>query len=119
MDLVLAEDLAYRMALAVDNARPLQATEEEVRARDRFLAVASHELRTPLTPLKLQLDYLLRFARSGTLAELPAERVVNVLDRCEQQVEQFTRLIGDLLDISRIAAGPPRFYNSRRSIWRL
>ena len=46
-DLALAEALAARAALAVDNARLYGEAQAAVRARDEFLSIASHELRTP------------------------------------------------------------------------
>ncbi|HJZ50439.1 MAG TPA: response regulator, partial [Roseiflexaceae bacterium] len=48
-DLPLADDLARRIAMAIDNARLYRSAQESVRMRDIFLSVAAHELRTPLT----------------------------------------------------------------------
>jgi PAS domain S-box-containing protein len=81
------------------------AAEEGVRARDRFLSVASHELRTPLNPLLIHIQLLLRAARAGTLEGPVSGRVLQMLETCEGQVKQFTRLVNDLLDVSGIAAG--------------
>lgn len=82
------------------------SAEESVRARDRFLAIASHELRTPLNPLRLNVHMLLREARKGDLQAGPlANRLVPMLESSERQVLQFGKLVDDLLDVSRIAAG--------------
>ncbi|HEX2174039.1 MAG TPA: response regulator, partial [Dehalococcoidia bacterium] len=51
-DLALAEDLARRAALAVDNARLYRDVQASVRARDEFLSSASHDLKTPLTAIR-------------------------------------------------------------------
>ena len=52
-DLAAAEDLARRVAAAVDNARLYQLAQEANRAKDEFLTTLSHELRTPLTGILL------------------------------------------------------------------
>ncbi|MEP6800665.1 MAG: ATP-binding protein [Acidobacteriota bacterium] len=102
-DLALAEALAYRASLAIDNAKLYEEAQEAIRARDEFLSVASHELKTPVTTLQLQIQGLLRRLRTGgtPTPEALAER----LSTSERQVERLTHLINDLLDISRITGG--------------
>ncbi len=70
------------------------------RAKDRFLAVLSHELRTPLTPVL--------FAASSLLEERDRSldpSVRSVLEMVQRNIELESRLIDDLLDVSRIARG--------------
>ncbi len=74
-----------------------------VEAREDFLSVASHELRTPLTSLSLQLQGLLR-AASGAEA-MPRERAIHALEGSLRQTRKLTRLMDDLLDVTRITAG--------------
>jgi PAS domain S-box-containing protein len=102
VDLDLAQDLARRAALALDNARLYREAQDAVRARDDFLTIASHELRTPLTPLQLQIDGLLRAGERGGLSE---QLALPRLSKIKRQVERMGRLITNLLDISRISAG--------------
>ncbi len=74
------------------------AAESANRAKDRFLAVLSHELRTPLTPVLLALGALDADPR------IPAD-VHDDLTMMRKNVELETRLIDDLLDLSRIVSG--------------
>ena len=97
-DLALAEELARRAALAIDNARLYGAAQAANLAKDQFLATLSHELRTPLTPVLAVVSSLERDAR------LPAP-VQESLAMVRRNVELEARLIDDLLDLTRIARG--------------
>lgn len=78
---------------------------EAVRARDEFLSVASHELKTPLTAIGLQAQIMKRsIARSGE-ASLPAGRISKLIEQLDRQVQRLTRVVDDMLDISRLATG--------------
>jgi signal transduction histidine kinase len=117
-DLALAQELANRAALAVENAR-LYTAEQEARAeaqaqrdrlceavavRDTFLSVASHELKTPLTPLALRLQSLEKVAETYLGSSL-ADQVKAHTSLAMKQVRKLSDLVNDLLDVSRIAAG--------------
>ncbi len=97
-DLALAEDIARRMATAIDNARLYSETQKANRIKDEFLAVLSHELRTPLNPI-LGWTRLLRTRRFN------AEATDRALETIERNALLQTQLIEDLLDISRILQG--------------
>lgn len=97
-DLGFAQELGRRAALAIDNARLFRKATEAVALRDEFLSIASHELNTPLTPLKMQLDSLRR-------GNFPPERVAEKLDAASRQVTRLAKLVGELLDVSRIRIG--------------
>ena len=90
----LAQDLARRAALAVDNARLYQATQAAVRARDEFLSVAAHELRTPIVALKGYAQ-LLRRTAADPRADLT--KYQRALRRIEEGAGRLARLIDDLL----------------------
>jgi predicted ATPase/signal transduction histidine kinase len=97
-DLELAQDLANRAAIHVDNARLYRASQESVRVRDEFLAIASHELFTPMTALTLSLQALLR--KPEVNAEL--SRLIVLASR---QGDRLHTLIGNLLDVTRLEQG--------------
>ena len=96
-DLAFAEDLARRAAVAVDNAKLFEEAQRASRLRDEFLMIASHELRTPLTPLKLTIASLSR-------QTLSPEAVKEKLSAADRQVNRLTKLVNQLLDVSRIDA---------------
>jgi signal transduction histidine kinase len=77
--------------------------EAAVKARDEVLSLASHELKTPLTSLMLQTQLLQRQQQRGE--PLPPEKVQRVLDQTARQTQRLARLVNDMLDISRLAAG--------------
>ena len=98
-DLSLAEELAQRAGMAVDNARLYQQAQQAVRARDEFLSVASHELRTPLTSLMLQVDNVER------AAQRPDPKLGDKLEVLKRQTSRMARLVENLLDVTRFSAG--------------
>jgi PAS domain S-box-containing protein len=104
-ELRLAEELARRVSLALDNALLYQHAQEAIQQRDEFLAVASHELRTPLTPLQMKLQSLRREAEAAPQASLPASRVVRHVEVAEAQVRRLSALVQALLDVSRLSGG--------------
>jgi PAS domain S-box-containing protein len=99
-DLALAADLARRAATAMENASLYQALQRSDRAKDVFLATLAHELRNPLAPISNML-HLLRLRREP----LEDGAAGQPLDLIERQVGQLSRLVNDLLDVSRINTG--------------
>jgi PAS domain S-box-containing protein len=111
VDVRTAEELADRLAAALDNAALYKREQEAVRVRDDFLSIASHELRTPLTPLRLQTQVLRRLLAQGGLP--PREKVASSLDTLDRQTERLSRLVNDLLDVSRITVGRLALHRER------
>jgi signal transduction histidine kinase len=99
-DLALAEELARRAAVAIDNARLYRGAQQAVRARDEFLTVASHELNTPITSLLL-LAQTLRDTRHE-MTETAVERSLEVM---ALQTRRLSTLVQELLDVTRVQAG--------------
>jgi signal transduction histidine kinase len=100
-DLALAQELARRAALAIDNARLYREARDAIRLREEFLSIASHELRTPITALQLHVQGLLS-ALTRTPEGLPPERVRRGLEVMDRQVKRQLHLVNDLLDVSRL-----------------
>jgi signal transduction histidine kinase len=68
------------------------------RQKDQFLAMLAHELRNPIAPIRSAGDVLSRIG-------LPDERSKKMVAIIRRQVETLTRLVDDLLDVSRITQG--------------
>jgi signal transduction histidine kinase/DNA-binding NarL/FixJ family response regulator len=102
-DLSLAQELARRAGLVLENARLFREVQDAVRLRDDFLTVAAHELRTPLTTLRLQLGSLMQHARETPMAQELETR----LERSMRQVLRLGTLVESLLDVSQLTNGEP------------
>ncbi|GHO50606.1 PAS domain-containing sensor histidine kinase [Ktedonospora formicarum] len=76
------------------------ARRELEQRKDAFLGMASHELKTPLASLKLQTQLLRK-----KLGKQNLSNVDEVCARMEKQLHAITRLVNELLDLSRIQAG--------------
>jgi PAS domain S-box-containing protein len=100
-DLVFAEELASRAALAIDNARLYEEAQEASRLKDEFLATLSHELRTPL-------NAMLGWARLLRNGELDQETAARAIDSIERNTQAQSQLVSDILDVSRIITGKLR-----------
>ena len=107
-DARLLELVAFRVALAIDNARLFEEeraarrdAELASRAKDEFLTTISHELRTPLTPI-IGWVHMIR----NDL--LPQKETAHGLEVIEKNSHSLKRLINDLLDMSAILSGKMR-----------
>ena len=74
-----------------------------VESRDEFLSMASHELKTPLTVIQLQGELIKRGLKDA--AKLDLSSVTRFSATIERNVHRLTRLVDDMLDISRISSG--------------
>ncbi len=101
VELNVAQDLASRAAVAVDNARLYIEMQKAVSARDEFLATISHELRTPLNAILGWTQML----RTGGLDEETATQALEIVER---NTRAQSKLIADLLEVSRAITGKLR-----------
>jgi len=99
VDLTLAEELARRAALAVDNARLYGVAQLATLARDEILGIVSHDLRNPLSAIAMCGSALDESLSAGD------EGVRYMVDTIRQSADWMNRLIQDLLDISSIETG--------------
>jgi len=96
-DLREANEQLVKAAL---NAQERQlAAEQAHRQQAEFIAVLAHELRNPLTPIR---------TAAALLGRLPGRELPSVQAVIERQVAHLSRLIGDLLDVSRVFTGKLR-----------
>jgi signal transduction histidine kinase/CHASE3 domain sensor protein len=105
--LPLAELLAERAAVAIENARlyteqveARKKVEDLSRLKDEFLSIASHELRTPVTSIKGYTQLAKALIHENDL-KTSEEYLSVALD----QIDRMSRLILELLDVSRIETG--------------
>lgn len=97
-DLDLAGELADRAAAALEIARLYEESKRAIRAREELMAVVSHDLRNPLSAVAMSAAVLERSVPPGDKARRAAESI-------QRSTERMARLIGDLLDLSRIEGG--------------
>lgn len=96
-DVRLAEELARRAALSIDNARLYREARMAARARDEVLGIVAHDLRNPLNAILLQTQ-LMRRLRGSHGTRDPSGAI-------ERAALRMNRLIQDLLDVTRMEAG--------------
>ena len=107
-DVGLVEELARRVAMAVDNARLFELAQQErkrveaaIRAKDQFLAMVSHELRTPM-------NAILGWTRMLRTDELSQAKTQKALETIERNAVVQAQLIADLLDATAVFTGKLR-----------
>ena len=115
----LVELYARQAAEFIDNARLYREIREADRRKDEFLAMLAHELRNPLAPI------LNAAAHAAAAAAVDPAAVEQAREIAERQVRHLTRLVDDLLDVSRIStrqdpapqgAGGPAPRSSHRAV---
>ncbi|MDP2275043.1 MAG: GAF domain-containing protein [Archangium sp.] len=103
-DVSLAQELAFRTALALDNARLYQEAQAAVRSRDNVMAIVSHDLRNPLNAIALNLSLLTRpFGDERDGIDRRSGR--SQLESIKRSVQRVGRMVEDLLAASTIQAG--------------
>lgn len=101
-DVHLAEELARRAAMAVDNAHLYRDAQAAITIRDEFLALAAHELKTPVTGIKLAAQLMMRLFDRSELDVVRLQRYVGAIVTGSNRLASLT---DELLDVSRIRRG--------------
>ncbi len=91
-------DITERSRMEHERRQQADTLADLNRRKDEFLAMLSHELRNPLAPI-VNAMHLLRSQPNGDPLQ---ERARNIVER---QVTQLTRLVDDLMDVSRVSTG--------------
>lgn len=90
----------------LDELRSTKAElEDAVRIRDDFMSIVSHELKTPLNTLILEVQLRKLQLGRNNLAAFSGDKLRQMVDKDERQVQSLIRLIDDMLDVSRIRTG--------------
>jgi PAS domain S-box-containing protein len=93
-----------RVELAITIFSDITESYEEKQRKDEFISMASHELKTPMTSLKGFTQVLQR-----RLQKQGDEQGLHYLARMDAQLSRLTKLVGDLLDVSKMQAGKLTF----------
>jgi signal transduction histidine kinase len=109
-DLRLAEVLADRASVAIENARLYRASVHATRLRDQVLGVVAHDLRNPLSSILLQVDALKRHGPE------PERRSQKPREAIRGAVIRMNRLIQDLLDVALMESGQLTIERARLSV---
>jgi signal transduction histidine kinase/CheY-like chemotaxis protein len=94
----IARDITDRQRAEADRQRLLELAHEASRLKEEFLATLSHELRTPL-------NGIVGFVHLLQNGMLPAARQQWAFDAIGRSVAALTRIVEDVLDVSRIVSG--------------
>ncbi len=96
-DVTLAERLVRFAAIEIEHARLYRDARSQIEARGQLLGMVAHDLRNPLNTIHLTVDLLLHDA-------VPSEKRAEFLQRVLVAADRMNRLIGDLLDATRLEA---------------
>ncbi len=107
-DVQLADELARRVATAVDNARLYAAAQRATHLRNEILGVVSHDLRNPLSVIAMC------GARLAGDHQLDRTTTLEIGSTIEEAAEWMQRLVADLLDIASIESGKLSVQKQRR-----
>lgn len=101
----LAESHARQEALVQQLQSAQRELERAVRMREDFMSMVSHELRTPLNTLYLETQVRKLHLSKGHTAAFAPDRLPEMIERDQRQIQNMVRLIDDMLDVTRMRRG--------------
>jgi signal transduction histidine kinase len=131
VDLHRQRQQTQRQLAALEEARrqqqtllnELQATKVELqnalRMRDDFMSLVAHELRTPLSALSIDIQVRQKHLEKGNASLFGPEQLSGMFAKYRRQSQSMTRLIEDMLDVSRIRNGKLSIRPSNTDLSRL
>jgi signal transduction histidine kinase len=108
-DLPLALEIGRRCALFIENARLHRSEKAAIQARDEVVAIVAHDLRSPLATMMFQLAVL---RHPSGKAE---RRSMETIEALEHSTRRMSRILEDLLDVTRLEAGQLELSRARVS----
>ncbi len=105
-DLDFFEEFCHSLGILIDNANLYEEINKRDKAKDTFLATLSHELRNPLAPIKSSIELL----------RMTGQKDSEELETIENQFDHLTKLLGDLLDVSRYTLGKITLRRERTNV---
>jgi len=100
-DVMFAEKLADRAAIAIDNARLYKEVQEAVEVREDVVSIVSHDLKNPLTSILMNAELLLRMTPTNE----SGQKIKSQVERINRSAERMQTMIDDILDVAKMAGG--------------
>ncbi|MDA7416596.1 hybrid sensor histidine kinase/response regulator [Xenophilus arseniciresistens] len=101
----LMREVEHQSALVHELEAARQELERAVRMRDDFMSMVSHELRTPLNTLLLESQLRKLHLARGHSASFTPQKLLEMAERDQRQIQSMVRLIDDMLDVTRLRNG--------------
>ena len=109
-DVRLAEELALRAALSIENARLFGEAQRAIKTREDVLAIVSHDLKNSSGNHR---SWFVQFRR---VEQIDANQVREFANRVQRSIDEMKLLIADLLDFARIQSGTFSIVASARKL---
>ncbi len=104
-------DDAGNILLIVSVAQDITEEKQKEKLKDEFISTASHELKTPITSAKLYAGIL-----SERIQQLGDQKTYTMITKLDVQLDRLTKLINDLLDVTKIKSGKIMFNKEKVAI---